>query len=88
LQPLIIEAAINGATPKARNPNTPKTPAEIAADAVACLSAGAAIVHNHIADYQSRGDDGGEGLCARLGADPGAASRRHPLRHGGGRAHI
>jgi uncharacterized protein (DUF849 family) len=45
--PLIIEAALNGGTPKARNPNVPRTPDEVAADAVRCLDAGAAIVHNH-----------------------------------------
>jgi uncharacterized protein (DUF849 family) len=45
--PLIIEAAINGATPKARNPNVPRSPAEVAEDALRCLAAGAAIVHNH-----------------------------------------
>ena len=28
--PVIIEAAINGGTPKSRNPNSPRTPAEIA----------------------------------------------------------
>ena len=47
MQPLVIEAAINGATPKALNPNVPRSAAEIAADACACLEAGAAIVHNH-----------------------------------------
>ncbi|MFN0147411.1 MAG: 3-keto-5-aminohexanoate cleavage protein [Dehalococcoidia bacterium] len=47
VQPLIIEAAINGATPKTRNPNVPRSPAEIAGDALACLEAGASIVHNH-----------------------------------------
>ncbi len=46
--PVIVEAAINGATPKERNPNTPRLPDEIAADALACLEAGAAIVHNHV----------------------------------------
>ncbi len=46
-EPVIIEAALNGATPKARNPNVPRTPSEIAADAVQCLGAGAAIIHNH-----------------------------------------
>ncbi len=46
-QPVIIEAAINGGTPKARNPNVPRTPSEIAADGLRCLAAGAAIVHNH-----------------------------------------
>jgi len=46
--PVIIEAAINGATPKERNPNSPRTPEEISADAIACFDAGAAIVHNHV----------------------------------------
>jgi 3-keto-5-aminohexanoate cleavage enzyme len=45
--PLIIEAAINGATPKDRNPNVPRTVDEIVESAFACLEAGAAIVHNH-----------------------------------------
>lgn len=45
--PLIIEAAVNGGTPKSRNPNVPRTPTEIAADGLECLEAGAAIVHNH-----------------------------------------
>jgi uncharacterized protein (DUF849 family) len=47
MQPLVIEAAINGATQKAQNPHVPRTTKEIAADACACLEAGAAIVHNH-----------------------------------------
>jgi 3-keto-5-aminohexanoate cleavage enzyme len=46
--PVIIEAAINGMTTKERNPNVPREPAEIAADALACIEAGAAIIHNHI----------------------------------------
>jgi uncharacterized protein (DUF849 family) len=50
MTPLIIEAAINGVTNKGRNPNVPCTPEEIAGDALACLEAGAAIVHNHIDD--------------------------------------
>jgi uncharacterized protein (DUF849 family) len=45
--PLIIEAAINGATPKAANPNVPSSTAEIVACAGACIDAGAAIVHHH-----------------------------------------
>ncbi len=44
---VIIEAAINGGTPKSRNANTPRTPPEIVEDALRCLEAGAAIVHNH-----------------------------------------
>ncbi len=46
--PVLIEAAINGVTQKTRNPHVPIEPAEIAADALACLEAGAAIVHNHV----------------------------------------
>lgn len=48
---VIIECAINGATSKAANPNVPVEPAEIATDALACIEAGAAIVHNHIDRY-------------------------------------
>jgi len=47
-EPVIIEAAINGATTKERNPNVPRTPEEIAADALATIEAGAAVIHNHI----------------------------------------
>jgi uncharacterized protein (DUF849 family) len=46
--PVIIEAAINGLTSKKRNPNVPRTPEEICADALASIEAGAAIIHNHI----------------------------------------
>src|SRR3989442_1127168 len=49
--PVIIEAAINGVTAPERNPSVPRSPAEIAADAVRCLAAGAAIVHSHIAEF-------------------------------------
>ncbi len=45
--PVIIEAAINGNTAKASNPNVPRSPAEITACALECLDRGAAIVHNH-----------------------------------------
>jgi uncharacterized protein (DUF849 family) len=45
--PVIIEAAINGGTPKSRNPHVPRSVNEIVADALACIEAGAAIVHNH-----------------------------------------
>lgn len=46
-EPLIIEAAVNGATPKRRNPHVPRSVDEIVASACACIEAGAAIVHNH-----------------------------------------
>lgn len=45
--PVIIEAAINGATKKDKNPHVPITAEEIAADALACIDAGASIIHAH-----------------------------------------
>jgi uncharacterized protein (DUF849 family) len=45
---VIVEAAINGTTTRQRNPHVPREPDEIAADALACFAAGAAIVHNHV----------------------------------------
>lgn len=47
MQPLIIEAAINGATSKGANRHVPRTAEEIVDCACACLEAGAAIVHHH-----------------------------------------
>jgi 3-keto-5-aminohexanoate cleavage enzyme len=44
---VIVEAAINGTTTKDRNPHVPRLPDEIARDALECLQAGAAVVHNH-----------------------------------------
>ncbi|MCB1002583.1 MAG: 3-keto-5-aminohexanoate cleavage protein, partial [Acidimicrobiales bacterium] len=41
--PVIIEVAINGSTSKEQNPHVPEGPGEIAADALACFDAGAAI---------------------------------------------
>jgi 3-keto-5-aminohexanoate cleavage enzyme len=48
--PVIIEASLNGGTPKSRNPSVPRTPAEVAEQAIACIDAGAAMVHNHTDD--------------------------------------
>ena len=45
--PVIIEVAINGVTGPARNRHVPVTVEGIAADALDCLRAGAAIVHSH-----------------------------------------
>jgi 3-keto-5-aminohexanoate cleavage enzyme len=55
--PVIIEVALNGVTTKEQNPNVPWTPAEIARSGLACLDAGAAIVHNHVDVYGADGDD-------------------------------
>ncbi|MEP5765122.1 MAG: 3-keto-5-aminohexanoate cleavage protein [Halieaceae bacterium] len=45
--PLIIEASLNGQTPKSKNPNTPYGDDEIVEQALACMDAGAAMIHNH-----------------------------------------
>jgi 3-keto-5-aminohexanoate cleavage enzyme len=45
--PLIIEASLNGATSKKQNPNVPYSDEEIVSDAIACMEAGAALIHNH-----------------------------------------
>ncbi|HQR03938.1 MAG: 3-keto-5-aminohexanoate cleavage protein [Proteobacteria bacterium] len=58
--PLIIEAALNGSTSKARNPYVPITPDEVAAAAVAAYDAGAAIIHTHPSSLS---------LTGRLAAD-------------------
>lgn len=55
MNPVIIEAAINGSTKKERNPNVPVTPAEVAADALDCIATGAAVIHSHIEDYKTNG---------------------------------
>lgn len=46
-QPIIIEAALNGGTPRKIAPHVPKTVDEIVADGMACLDAGASIIHHH-----------------------------------------
>jgi 3-keto-5-aminohexanoate cleavage enzyme len=45
--PVIIEVALNGATPKRVNARVPRQVDEVVADAIACLDAGAAVVHHH-----------------------------------------
>ena len=53
--PVIIEAAINGGTTKARNAHVPLTPEEIAKDSLACIEAGAAIIHSHLESFDLNG---------------------------------
>ena len=75
-RPVIIEAAINGATALSRNPNVPRAPAEIARDSLACIDAGASVIHNHIEDITMTGDAAarryGEGWKPVLAARPDA----------------
>ncbi len=48
--PVIVEVRANEYTGRARNPNVPFSPEELAADAAACREAGAAIFHWHARD--------------------------------------
>jgi len=55
---LIITAAVTGSGPsRAQNPNLPHTPAEIAAEALRCWRAGAAVVHVHVRDPETGAPD-------------------------------
>src|SRR5688500_4197024 len=48
---MIVNVALTGAVPtKQDSPSIPLSPEEIAADAVACARAGAALVHIHVRD--------------------------------------
>jgi uncharacterized protein (DUF849 family) len=44
---VVLEVASNGVTQPAQNPAVPREPREIAEDALACLAAGAAVIHTH-----------------------------------------
>ena len=46
-QPVVIEVALNGVTTRARSAHVPVTAAELAEDAIACVDAGATVVHVH-----------------------------------------
>lgn len=46
-RPVILEVALNGVTSRHRNPNVPATVEEHAKDALACIDAGATIIHTH-----------------------------------------
>jgi len=68
--PAIIELAVNGVTQPARNANVPVTVEAITADALACLGAGAAIVHTHTpaSDFGLRPEEAAERYAASYGA--------------------
>lgn len=57
-QPVILEVALNGATPTTRNPHSPQTQAALVADAIRCIEAGASIVHTHAPDISVAGEAG------------------------------
>jgi uncharacterized protein (DUF849 family) len=61
---VVIEAAINGETRPEKNPHVPRTPEAIARDALACLRAGASIVHAHNRDIRLWGRDAADAYLA------------------------
>src|SRR3954447_2485458 len=62
--PLIIEAALNGATSPKRNPNVPATVEEHTKDALACVDAGATVIHTHAPDIGAPPEDTTEQYAA------------------------
>lgn len=57
-EPVIIEVALNGATPTSRNPHVPQTQSALVEDALRCIAAGASIVHTHAPDISVAGEAG------------------------------
>ncbi len=78
--PVLIEVALNGGTTRDRNPHVPISVDELVADAVACLDAGAQIIHQHD-DLGRGGRLGGatpEGMAAASLAVYERVLERHP----------
>jgi uncharacterized protein (DUF849 family) len=48
--PVMLEVALNGVTSPRRNANVPATDEALARDALACIAAGATIIHTHAPD--------------------------------------
>ena len=62
--PVIIEAALNGVTSRARTPLVPITPEEHAKDALACIDAGATVIHTHTHDLAAPPEDAAAAYAA------------------------
>lgn len=73
--PVVIEAALNGITSRGHNRHVPVHPEELAAEAIACIDAGATIVHTHAhnlgAPIQDLTAAYAECYCAILAERPG-----------------
>jgi uncharacterized protein (DUF849 family) len=67
VDPLILEVALNGLTSPEKNRHVPRTPAELRADAEACLAAGAALLHAHSPDMRATGEDAARDYLAAWG---------------------
>jgi uncharacterized protein (DUF849 family) len=62
--PVILEVAINGMTSKAKNPNAPRTAAEIERESLRAFALGASIVHAHNSDIALTGKAAAEDYLA------------------------
>ena len=67
VDPVIIEVALNGATRPSVQPHVPVGPGQIAASGVACVEAGATIVHQHDDLRAIRAGGGGPEAMGNLG---------------------
>jgi len=61
---VVIEAAINGETRPEKNPHVPRTPQAIAREALACLRAGASLIHAHNHDIRLWGREAADAYLA------------------------
>ena len=52
-RPVIIEAALNGGTTPERNIHVPISTSDLITDAMACIKAGAAVIHTHATDVRA-----------------------------------
>ena len=59
-RPVLIEVALNGATRPEVNPHVPQTQERLVEDALACIEAGATIVHTHAPDISVGGRAGAD----------------------------
>lgn len=73
-RPVVIEVALNGATRPEVNPNAPQTQERLIEDALACIEAGASIVHTHAPNIAIGGKDGAELYLAHFAP----VLERHP----------
>ena len=84
MSPVWIEAALNGAWTKERQPLIPTEPADIIREGVACAALGAAIIHVHAydadgrpcedVDIYTRIVEGNRGLLEWVPIDPGSVN--------------
>jgi uncharacterized protein (DUF849 family) len=62
--PVIIEAALNGVTNRKVNPHVPETPEDHTNDALACIDAGATVIHTHTANLFAPPEEAAEQYAA------------------------